>query len=133
MKAACDWSNLDGRLTGKNQPGNLQSCTRQQPVWLSVKPELCAQSDRPVWPDENLQSSTSWEVLIEVWIVAWAWLLISPGEPKFHLLGPVDPVKRHARQGVRLLRLLREQGREYWPNSSSFLRFVLSSLRESSI
>ena len=93
MKAACDWSNLVGRLTGKNQPG-LFSLVLDSNLCGCLKPELCAQSDRPVWPDEissifrevcvtigdDLQSSTSWEVLIEVWNVAWAWLLISLGE-----------------------------------------------------
>ena len=50
--SACDWSNLVGRLTGKNQPGHLQSCIRQQPKWLSENEAVCL-SDRPVWPDET--------------------------------------------------------------------------------
>ena len=51
--SACDWSNLVGRLTGKNQPdlfslaldSNLCGCLGNKAVCLS---------DRPVWPDETI-------------------------------------------------------------------------------
>ena len=81
MKAACDWSILGGRLTGKNQPANLQSCTGQPPCWLSVNQSHELKVIGPLWLLRDLQSSTSWRVLIEVWLVAWAWLNISLGEP----------------------------------------------------
>ena len=49
--SACDWSNLVGQLTGKNQPGFF-SLALDSNLCGCLKPELCAQSDRPVWPDE---------------------------------------------------------------------------------
>ena len=105
--SACDWSNLVGRLTGKISRTifslaldiNLSGC-------LKVK-FLCS-SGRPVWPSRYHLPHLG--VLTEVGNVARAWLLISLGE-LFLFLGPVELKYCHARLGVQLLRLQREQGR----------------------
>ena len=74
-------------------------------MWLSVNRSCVLKVIGPLWLYVNLQFHFLGGP-IEVWIVAWAWLSISLGEPKFHSLGPVDPVKpvkRRALQGVRQL------------------------------
>ena len=77
--SACDWSNLVGRLTGKISRASSflhMSATRVVVCERSRVLKVIG----PLWPNVifNLPLLGG---PIEVWLVAWAWLYISLGEP----------------------------------------------------